>query len=308
MVMPSDLDLARNIPAHSIIGQRIKLRRSGKNHVGHCPFHPDDTPSLYVFSDSNRFHCFGCQAQGDAIEFVRQYDRISFEEAVVAVQGGVSQFASQTAVSKVSKGRSNHSKFAKQIWDGARAICGTVAEQYLINRGLDPSRIPPSAPLRFDYLTHSSTGQRHPALISRLDDNEGNFASIQRTFLTDDGWKLPKVPNKMTLGPLSGNATKLSPYRGEIAICEGLEDGLSLQYALPDVAVWVAAGTGNLSNLVLPSDCRRVTLAADNDNAGTTAAETACQTYLRQGFDARTIHPDHQFKDFNEQLQKERFA
>lgn len=50
-----------------------------------CPFHKENTPSLNVFDDTNSFYCFGCGASGDAIEFVKEYNKLDFPKAVKEV-------------------------------------------------------------------------------------------------------------------------------------------------------------------------------------------------------------------------------
>jgi hypothetical protein len=65
----------------SIIGQRVELRKAGKEHVGRCPFHEDKTPSLHVNEDKGLFHCFGCGESGDVFDFIMKLDGISFAEA-----------------------------------------------------------------------------------------------------------------------------------------------------------------------------------------------------------------------------------
>ena len=64
-----------------VIGQRVELRRAGKEFVGLCPFHADKTPSFSVNDDIGVFHCFGCGESGDVIDFVRKLDGLSFTEA-----------------------------------------------------------------------------------------------------------------------------------------------------------------------------------------------------------------------------------
>jgi hypothetical protein len=50
---------------------------------GHCPFHPyDEMPSFNVYLRSQRYHCFGCGADGDGLDFVQQFDLCSKEEAI----------------------------------------------------------------------------------------------------------------------------------------------------------------------------------------------------------------------------------
>ena len=66
----------------ALVGERVALRRSGSNHVGLCPFHNERTPSFVVSPQRGRYHCFGCGADGDAIDFVRQTQHLDFVEAV----------------------------------------------------------------------------------------------------------------------------------------------------------------------------------------------------------------------------------
>lgn len=61
----------------------IKKRRSGGNrYVVICPFHDEKTPSCMIYTDEDKFHCFGCQADGDVIDFYQQYLDIEFDEAL----------------------------------------------------------------------------------------------------------------------------------------------------------------------------------------------------------------------------------
>jgi DNA primase catalytic core len=60
----------------------VKLRRSGKELIGLCPFHKDTNPSLRIDPVANRWHCFGCDRRGDVIEWVKHAEGISFNHAV----------------------------------------------------------------------------------------------------------------------------------------------------------------------------------------------------------------------------------
>jgi len=60
----------------------IELQQRGSRWVASCPFHADRTPSFYIFDDS-RFHCFGCQAHGDVLDFVQKYYGVDFKQALV---------------------------------------------------------------------------------------------------------------------------------------------------------------------------------------------------------------------------------
>jgi hypothetical protein len=61
-------------------GAGVELKRQGKRHVGHCPFHDDAHPSFVVFE--KRFYCFGCHEHGDVIDFVMRKHGLSFREAL----------------------------------------------------------------------------------------------------------------------------------------------------------------------------------------------------------------------------------
>lgn len=58
-----------------------KLRRMGGRMMGACPFHKDDSPSFVIYAN-NTFHCFGCSANGDCIDFVMKKDGLDFKSAV----------------------------------------------------------------------------------------------------------------------------------------------------------------------------------------------------------------------------------
>ena len=60
----------------------MQLKRKGRLYGGLCPFHSEKTPSFYVYPDTQSFYCFGCQAAGDAISFVKKINNISSGEAI----------------------------------------------------------------------------------------------------------------------------------------------------------------------------------------------------------------------------------
>lgn len=64
------------------IGRVVSLKKGGKSYQGLCPFHQEKTPSFHVYAESQRYHCFGCQKDGDLINFVQDYYNVSFKEAL----------------------------------------------------------------------------------------------------------------------------------------------------------------------------------------------------------------------------------
>jgi DNA primase catalytic core len=66
-----------------IIGREgLQLKKLGKNFKGLCPFHDEKTPSFLVNSEKQIFHCFGCGAHGDVLDFVVKYHGLSFKDAL----------------------------------------------------------------------------------------------------------------------------------------------------------------------------------------------------------------------------------
>ncbi|CAM3985729.1 CHC2 zinc finger domain-containing protein [Psychrobacter arenosus] len=66
----------------AIIGRHTTLKRAGREYKGCCPFHGEKSPSFYVNPQKNIYHCFGCSVGGNAIKFLRDYENLTFLEAV----------------------------------------------------------------------------------------------------------------------------------------------------------------------------------------------------------------------------------
>ncbi|NLJ47328.1 MAG: DNA primase [Treponema sp.] len=66
----------------AVIGEYVRLQRSGSGYKGLCPFHNEKTPSFNVVPEKGLFYCFGCQKGGDAIAFLREIEGLTFVEAV----------------------------------------------------------------------------------------------------------------------------------------------------------------------------------------------------------------------------------
>jgi DNA primase len=65
-----------------IIGAQVRLRRTGRNFVGLCPFHNEKTPSFSVNAERGFFHCFGCGAGGTVFDFVMRVEGLTFLETL----------------------------------------------------------------------------------------------------------------------------------------------------------------------------------------------------------------------------------
>lgn len=66
----------------SVINQRVPLKRAGSNYKACCPFHDEKTPSFTVSEPKQFYYCFGCNASGSVLDFLMEYERLEFVEAV----------------------------------------------------------------------------------------------------------------------------------------------------------------------------------------------------------------------------------
>lgn len=65
-----------------IVGSYLPLTQKGKNFFAVCPFHDDHSPSMSISREKQIFRCFVCGATGNVITFVKDYEKVSFGEAV----------------------------------------------------------------------------------------------------------------------------------------------------------------------------------------------------------------------------------
>ena len=70
-----------------LISGYVSLKKTGKNHLGLCPFHSEKTPSFNVNPEKQIFHCFGCGVGGDVFKFLELQEGLNFPEAVKQLAG-----------------------------------------------------------------------------------------------------------------------------------------------------------------------------------------------------------------------------
>ena len=74
--------LRQRIDLVEVLSSHIELKRTGAAYKGLCPFHDEKSPSFIVQKGDTHYHCFGCGAHGDAIQFLMTHVKMSFLEAV----------------------------------------------------------------------------------------------------------------------------------------------------------------------------------------------------------------------------------
>src|SRR5436305_14992608 len=90
-----------------VAGEHIALKKVGQRWIGLCPFHAEKTPSFSVNAQEGLWYCFGCQAKGDVITFVREIEHLEFADAVeyLAAKALVQVRYDKAAVSRLHQRR-----------------------------------------------------------------------------------------------------------------------------------------------------------------------------------------------------------
>jgi DNA primase len=281
----------------SVAARYVKIRRAGPEWTACCPFHNDKSPSFTINDAKGFFHCFGCDAHGDVLDFVMRMENVGLRRAAELIGQPLND--DRTRLRPMAPKDGETRKLAAGIWADASPIGGTPAENYLRSRGIICA-LPET--LRFARLRYGPNGSEHPCLVAAVTDAHEQLCGIQRTFLNSAGSGKAKVPKpKLSLGGIRGGAVRLAPVAGELVLSEGVEDALTLQQEL-GVATWAAAGVGNLRTLELPSVVRSVIIGADRDESGEAGAQAAAERFAAEGRTVRIIRPLDGHKDFNDEL------
>lgn len=121
-----------------VIGSNINLLKKGKNYFGICPFHDDHTPSMSVSEERQIYTCFVCGATGNVFSFLRDYENISFMEAVnkVANMSGIKLDNNIKIVKRYDKEYKIYDLALKFYKNNLKSENGKKAKIYLHNRGI----------------------------------------------------------------------------------------------------------------------------------------------------------------------------
>ncbi len=138
---------ANNI--EDIISGYVKLQRKGSSYMGLCPFHNEKTPSFSVHPGRQTYHCFGCGASGDVFNFIMEYDRMSFQEAIVSLANRAGIAIPENDVTPEQKKAASEKTRLLNIQKDAAMFYyyklhsqeGKVAMKYLTDRGISVETI-----------------------------------------------------------------------------------------------------------------------------------------------------------------------
>ena len=129
-----------------IVGSYIPLTQRGRNFICVCPFHDDHSPSMSVSEEKQIYKCFACGATGNVFTFVKEYENVSFSEAIsiVANKCGMELSENSYTITTTSVFKEEYAimELANKFYqNNLKTQVGVPALEYLHNRGIDDETI-----------------------------------------------------------------------------------------------------------------------------------------------------------------------
>ena len=135
------LDIQRKINISDVVRDYVPLVQKGKNYFGICPFHDDHNPSMSVSNEKQMYKCFVCGAAGNVFNFVKDYEKISYYEAVRKVAEKVGIHINISSNNKIENKYDEQYKIYdisnKFYQNNLNTNLGKIARDYLKKRNID---------------------------------------------------------------------------------------------------------------------------------------------------------------------------
>lgn len=305
-----------------VVSRYVNLKRSGRNFVGICPFHDDKNPSMSVSPERNMYHCFACKAGGDAINFIQEYEKLNFPEAVEKLA------SMQNFTLEYTDEKSNFKKIDKEALSIVKAYYQSLLYQnkaainYLYSRGFNDKLIAkfelgyaPNSQNTLNLLSNEKIDPKDAINLGIVKVGEGGnlYASfIDRIIFTINnhagkivgfgGRTITNHPAKYVNSPQSSVFDKSQIFYAydkakdeiyklkEIIITEGYMDTIMLHKAGHKNAVAVLGTALTPKHLpLLRRSNAKITLCFDGDSAGINAAFKSSKLLLQNDFDTNVV-------------------
>jgi len=252
-------------PLAEIVGKVVALKKIGNEYKGLCPFHNEKSPSFHVIPDKGFYHCFGCGAHGDVVDFIVHTQGMTQSDALAMLDGGTTRLtpierkeydaamAEREAQAQADKARAIAKAQAR--WE--RASTDTEGNAYLAKKGV---------------MAHDCKVEGDNLLLP-IYGPDGVLQSVQ-TIAPDSGKKFQAG------APTKAGRMMIGIHMGRTIICEGYATGASIHDAVPD-QVCIAFSKGNMHVIAreLAADGVSILLACDAnavDEMRTLARELDC--------------------------------
>jgi len=191
--------------------------------------------------------------------------------------------------------KSSNTEIARRLYTSSRPLAGTLGEAYLNKRGIVLRE--GMGALRFHPRAWFDAKTYRPAIIVGVHDNAGRLTGINRMFLD----KNANLIERRALGELNGHAARIGPINARhLLVGEGLESTLSFTVTHPGQALAATLSSAHMAAFAIPSGVSRLTIAADNDPAGRSAAARLRARAIESGNGVEVHYP--RLEDFNDDL------
>lgn len=323
MIKPESIQrLIEQTDIVDVVSRYVNLKRSGRNFVGICPFHDDKNPSMSVSPELNIYHCFSCKAGGNAINFIKEYEKLNFPEAVEKLA------SMQNFTLEYTDEKSNFKKLDKEALSIVKAYYQSLLYQnkaainYLYSRGFNDELIAkfelgyaPNSQNTLNLLSNEKIDPKDAINLGIVKVGEGGnlYASfIDRIIFTINnhagkivgfgGRTITNHPAKYVNSPQSSVFDKSQIFYAydkakdeiyklkEIIITEGYMDTIMLHKAGHKNAVAVLGTALTPKHLpLLRRSNAKITLCFDGDSAGINAAFKSSKLLLQNDFDTSVV-------------------
>lgn len=171
---PSIEEIKEKVDIVDLIGDRVNLRKVGKELKGLCPLHEEKSPSFTVYPDNQSFFCYGCKVGGDAINFLEYHDNLSKKDAIeyLARQVGlVSGFSSVVNQPPKTNAKPQHQRQPEPEQKETRSLFLTIKKEF------------------FDQIARGEKKEEYREITdywkSRLEDKEYDQVIFQNGYSPD---------------------------------------------------------------------------------------------------------------------------
>lgn len=318
-----------------VIGEYLPLVQKGKNYFAVCPFHDDHSPSMSISKDKQIFRCFVCGTSGNVISFVRDYEKVSFQEAVeiLGKRIGIKLQSDKSVKSSPYQELYDIYNISKEYYkNNLNTKEGEQARSYLSKRNLTKETIDYfDIGLSLDGNLTSSLSKKHDIkklidiglsnsdgkdlfknrIMFTIKDNEGRTVAFSgRKYVLNNEPKYINSKESIIFkkGTILYNFYNSKEYirkQKEIIISEGFMEVIRLHTIGIDntVALMGTSFTKEHLNIIKNLKCK-VVLNLDQDDAGKTATISIGNTLLENGIDT-TVILFSKYKDADELISNE---
>ncbi len=339
---PEFLELIKQSnPIEDVMTEYVELKRAGGDYVCVCPFHADKNPSCHIYVNSQSFHCFGCGAGGDVINFLRLINNYDFIDSVKALADRAGIMLPDDEDNTLAKKRArllqmnlDAAKYFSQVLFSPQ---GKPGLDYLLSRGftehtirkyglgfaqdgwinlkkhLNSLRYSDEEIAEASLLNKSSkTGKYYDFFINRVMfpfiDLKGNIIGFTGRTIGDDPRKYLNSKETQVFKKnefLYSYNYAVKDGKDFLILCEGNLDVIAMYQAgfRNAIATCGTAITDKHAKEIAKKGFKQVILAFDNDNAGKKATTKATNILDKAGIKTKVLLL-HDAKDPDEYIKK----